>query len=216
MLRTLLSGGVVVTCDTNHTVHAPGDVLMQDHRITWVGASYGGDYDVRISITGRIVMPGLINAHTHSPMTLLRSLSDDVDLMVFLHERAWPREVRLTSEDVYWGSLLAGIEMLKSGVTTFVDMYFWEEDIARAVADLGIRAVITPGILQSPDWEPLLGTWERRTQNVLDFCRRWDGRFGRIHVGLGPHAPYTLPIEALSEIAQESRSAGLTPPHPSG
>jgi 5-methylthioadenosine/S-adenosylhomocysteine deaminase len=154
-------------------------------------------------------MPGLVNAHTHSPMTLFRGLADDVDLHVFLQERVWPREVMLTPGDVYTGSVLSGIEMLKSGVTSYVDMYFWEDDLARAALDVGMRALITPGILHSPAWEPILGGWERRTEDVLRFCRQWNGREGRIHTGLGPHAPYTLSLDALREIAAEARTARL-------
>jgi 5-methylthioadenosine/S-adenosylhomocysteine deaminase len=208
-VRTLLSGAVVATCDAQHTVHAPGDVVIEDDRVAYVGAAYDGPSDVRRDLSGFLLMPGLINAHTHSPMTLFRSLADDVDLQVFLHERVWPREIVLTSDDVYAGSLLANIEMLKAGVTTSVDMYFWEEDSAQAALDSGIRTVITPGILQAPAWEPILGTWEKRTQDVLEFCRRWDGREGRISAGFGPHAPYTLPLEALGEISAVARDAGF-------
>lgn len=208
-MKTLLSQGVIVTCDAEHTIHAQGDVVIEDDRISYVGPGYDGEYDERIDASGRLLMPGLINAHTHSPMTIFRGIADDVDLHVWLNEWIWPREVRLQPQDVYAGSLLSAVEMLKCGVTTCVDMYFWEEELVRAALDAGIRAVITPGILQAPAWEPLLGTWERRTADVLDFCKRWDGAEGRIHTGLGPHAPYTLTEQALTEIASEARSAGL-------
>jgi len=99
--------------------------------------------------------------------------------------------------------------MLKSGVTTSVDMYFWEEDSARAAIDSGIRSLITPGILQTPAWEPILGTWEMRTRDVLDFCLQWNGRDGRISTWFGPHAPYTLPLEALGEISRVARENGF-------
>ncbi|GAC1513570.1 MAG: hypothetical protein NVS2B16_18770 [Chloroflexota bacterium] len=115
--KTLLSGAVVVTCDEHHTVHAPGDVLIEGEHIAWVGSAHEGEYDVSLPAAGHLVMPGLINAHTHSPMTIFRSLADDVDLRVFLEERAWPREMRLTGEEAYAGSLLAGVEMLKCGIT---------------------------------------------------------------------------------------------------
>lgn len=208
-MRTLLSGGTVLTCDAHHTLHAPGDVVIQDDRIAYVGPRFDGEYDLRIPVSGRLVMPGFINAHTHSPMTLFRGLSDDVDLQVFLADRVWPREIRLTPQDVYAGAMLSAIEMLRSGVTTYVDMYFFEEDLARAAVDSGMRAIITPGILAVPQWEALLGSWERRAVDVLVFCRAWEGREGRVHTGLGPHAPYTLPVEAMGEIAREARAAGL-------
>jgi 5-methylthioadenosine/S-adenosylhomocysteine deaminase len=206
-MRTLLAGGVLVTCDESHTVHAPGDLVIEDDRIAYAGPRYEGETDERVSAEGRLLMPGLVNAHTHSPMSIFRGLADDVDLEVFLHERIWPREQKLRSEEVYAGTVLSAVEMLKRGVTTYVDMYFWEEDHARAAVDAGIRAVVTPGILDVGGWEELLG-WEKRLGVVLDFCERWDGREGRIHTGVAPHAPYTVPLEGLREVAAEARRTG--------
>jgi 5-methylthioadenosine/S-adenosylhomocysteine deaminase len=208
-MKTLIRGAVVVTCDEDHAVLLSGDLLMDGDRIAYVGDHYDGAYDVFVDGTGRLVMPGFVNAHTHSPMTLFRSLADDVDLQIFLNERVWPREVRLSGEEAYAGSILSGIEMLKSGVTTYADMYFFEEDLARAAIDVGLRAIITPAILETPQWTEILGSWETRTQTIVDFCRRWQGREGRIHTGFGPHAPYTLPLEALAEIAVEARRSGF-------
>lgn len=208
-MRTLLTGGVVVTCDEEHTIHAPGDLVIEDERILFAGQTYHGSYDARIPCDGKLLMPGLINAHTHSPMSLFRGLADDVDLRVFLNERVWPREIALTEEEAYGGAVLSAVEMLKRGVTTCADMYFFEDALARAALDTGIRALITPGILQTPAWEARLGGWERRTADVLAWCARWEGAEGRIHTGLGPHAPYTLPLSALVEIAREAAVAGL-------
>jgi 5-methylthioadenosine/S-adenosylhomocysteine deaminase len=88
-------------------------------------------------------------------------------------------------------------------------MYFWEEQLVQAALDVGIRAVVTPGILAVPAWEEILGRWDRRTSSLLDFCRQWQGHEGRISTGLGPHAPYTLPLPALAEIASEARRNDL-------
>lgn len=208
-MQTLLSGGVIVTCDEQDTVYDPGDLVIEDDRIAFVGPRYDGGCDYRVAAGGRLLMPGLINAHTHSPMSLFRGIADDVDLMVFLRERMWPREVKLTPGDIYAGAALSAIEMLKSGVTTYVDMYFFENELVRAALDTGVRAVVTPGILESPAWAPVLGDWERRTADLLDFCSRTEGQAGRIHTGLGPHAPYTLPLPALGEIAVEAKRADL-------
>lgn len=208
-MKTLLTGAVVVTCDSAWHVYAPGDVVIEGDRIQYVGERYAGEYDERIPATGRLLLPGLINAHTHAPMSIFRSLADDVDLMVFLEQRVWPREVRLRPDDVYAGTVLSAIEMLKSGVTCYADMYFFEDDLLRAAVDTGIRALVTPGIIQSPAWEPILGTWEQRTARVIEFCRKWQGHEGRIHTGVGPHAPYTLPFPALGEIAAEARKNNL-------
>ena len=206
-MRTLLAGGVLVTCDESHTVYAPGDLVIEDDRIAYAGARYDGEADERVSAEGRLLMPGLVNAHTHSPMSIFRGLADDVDLEVFLHERVWPREQKLRPEEVYAGTIISAVEMLKRGVTTYVDMYFWEEEHARAALDAGIRALVTPGILEVGGWEDLLG-WEKRLGVVLDFCERWEGRDGRIHTGVAPHAPYTVPVEGLREISAEAKRAG--------
>jgi 5-methylthioadenosine/S-adenosylhomocysteine deaminase len=146
-------------------------------------------------------MPGLVNAHTHSPMSLFRGIADDVNFQTFLFDRIWPREQILSPSDVYSGSMLSAVEMLKCGVTTYVDMYFWEEELVRAALDTGMRTLITPGILDVPAWTRILGPWEKRTEELVSFCHRWQGFGGRIHTGLGPHAPYSLPLEALKEIA---------------
>lgn len=204
-MRTLLTGATVVTCDREHTIHDPGDILLDGDSIGYAGPRYEGEYDVRLSADGKLLMPGMINAHTHSGMSLFRSLCDDVDLMVFLEERVWPREVQLTADEVYAGSLLSAIEMLKHGVTTYVDMYFFEDALVRAALDGGIRALITPTVLDVPHWEPVLGSWETQLDRGVAFCLAQEGRDGRIHTGLGPHAPYTVPLQALGEIAAEAR-----------
>ncbi len=206
-MRTLIRGAVVVTCDADHTVLSQGDVVIEDAHLVYVGSAYEGEYDHLVPAQGKLLMPGLINAHTHTPMSLFRGVADDVDLRTFLEERAWPREARLTSEHVYAGSSLSLLEMLKAGVTTYVDMYFYEEDLTRAALDSGLRAIITPGILEAPGLTSVLGSWEQRTRQVLDFRERWEGREGRITTGLGPHALYTLPLEALAAIATEARQA---------
>ncbi|MEJ7653439.1 MAG: purine-nucleoside phosphorylase [Chloroflexia bacterium] len=208
-MRTLLSGAIVLTCDEQHTVHSPGDVATDDGVISYVGPKYAGEYDERVDLSGRLLMPGLVNAHTHTPMSLFRGLADDVDLHVFLNERVWPREAKLSGDEAYAGALLSHVEMLTSGVTTCVDMYFHEDELARAALDSGIRTLITPGILEAPALAAMLGSWERRMAQVLDWCVRWKGVAGRIHTGLGPHSPYTLSLDALSDIAFEARNAEL-------
>jgi 5-methylthioadenosine/S-adenosylhomocysteine deaminase len=203
-----LHGGVVVTCDDAEAVFAPGDVVIEDDRISYVGPLYEGEYDVRLNVSGRLVMPGLINAHTHSGMSILRTLADDTDLMVFLEERVWPREILLNSNDVYAGSMLSAVEMVKCGVTTYVDMYFFEDSLARAAVDVGARALITPTIIDIPIWTSILGSWEQQLARCVEFCAEWQGYAGRIHTGIGPHAPYTVGLEALAEIAGEARRIG--------
>lgn len=199
----------MVTCDSSDTIYRAGDVLIEGERLAYVGPQYYGEYDVRLPMAGRLLMPGLINAHTHSPMTLFRGLADDVDLNTFLTERVWPRELVLTPEEAYSGSVLSAAEMLRSGVTTYVDMYFFEEALVQAAVDTGSRALITPALLDVPAWEPVLGRWERRLERLLAFAQQWNGYEDRIYLGLGPHAPYTMPLPALREVAAAAQGAGL-------
>src|SRR5690606_21044137 len=103
-------------------------------------------YEV-IDARDRLVMPGLINTHTHAAMVLFRGVADDLPLMTWLKEKIWPLEARLTAEHVYWGTRLAINEMLLSGTTTFADMYFFLEEEARAVEETGIRAVLSRGLI---------------------------------------------------------------------
>lgn len=96
---------------------------------------------------GMLAMPGLINAHTHVAMTLMRSYADDLPLKDWLETKIWPFEDKMSPEDVYWGTMLGIVEMIKSGTTCFADMYFFEDQIAQAVADSGMRAVLARGMV---------------------------------------------------------------------
>lgn len=160
-------------------------------------------------LTG-LLLPGLVNAHAHSAMTVLRGLGGDLPLMRWLQEIMWPAEGRLRAPDVAAGTALGCVEMLRAGVTTSVEMYFYAEAIVDAVLAVGSRAVVTPGIIAVPGWDRL-GTW----QQMLDGISRWidaDGlRFGpgeRIELGYGPHAAYTLPAEALAAAGAAARQRG--------
>lgn len=146
-------------------------------------------------------MPGLVNCHCHSPMTLFRGAAEDVPLQRFLQEVLWPREARLTDEDVYWGSTLACAELLRNGVTTSCEMYVHEHGMLRAFLDAGSRAFLTPGVMHVPGWLD----WRRRLDDVLAFHAAEAGRHPRIEVGIAAHAYYTLPPEALEAIAAAAR-----------
>lgn len=157
-----------------------------------------------------ILLPGLVNAHAHTAMTALRGLGGDLPLMRWLTEVIWPAEARLDAEDVRAGMLVGACEMLGAGITTSVEMYFYNHAVVDAVLAAGSRAVVTPGIIAVPGWDRL-GTWEQ----MLEEVSRWidaDGlRFGpgeRIELGYGPHGAYTLPPEALAAAGQAARERG--------
>ncbi|MDI9260749.1 amidohydrolase [Alicyclobacillus sendaiensis] len=153
----------------------------------------------------RIAIPGLVNAHGHAAMTLLRGVGDDLPLMTWLQERIFPLEARLTGECVYWGTQLACWEMLLSGTTAYADMYMMMDHAAEAAAESGMRALLSIG-LAATDPE----VQAERLAASRAFVLAWHGKAdGRIQVALGPHAPYTCPEPFLSQIADLAAELGV-------
>jgi 5-methylthioadenosine/S-adenosylhomocysteine deaminase len=149
-------------------------------------------------------MPGFINCHTHAAMSMLRGYADDMPLMAWLSEKIWPREAHLSEEDIYWGSLLSILEMVKSGTTTFADMYFYMDQTARAAEESGIRASLSRGMVGNGD------TAEFAMRESEEFVREWNGKGeGRITCMLGPHAPYTCPPEYLERVIKLADTLGV-------
>ena len=155
---------------------------------------------------GGLLLPGLINAHCHSPMTLLRGQGEGLPLDRWLREVIWPREARIGAEDVYWGMTLASAELLRYGVTTTVEMYFHDDALAAAVDAAGGRCVVTPGVVVAPGWERF-GTWSERIEWIAGLRSRYADH-PRIEVGFGPHSAYALPDEALRAVGDAARATG--------
>ncbi len=155
--------------------------------------------DKIIDAKGKILLPGLINTHTHLSMTLFRGLADDLSLDSWLNDHIWPMEANLNGDYCYIGALLGAVELIKSGTTTFSDMYFYMEDVARAIDDAGIRAVLSYGMID-------FGDEERRKNEInenLSLFKNCNGMAdGRIKVFLGPHSPYTASEELLVQVRQ--------------
>jgi len=178
-----------------------GSIVIEGERIASIGGSSelgGTAFDRVLEGRGRLVMPGLVDAHTHLAMVLFRGFADDMPLQEWLEEAIWPAEKNLKGEEVYWASLLGIAELLRSGVTAFADMYFYMEEVARAVRESGIRALLAYGMI-APDEAQA----ERELERGLELVEGWHGAAeGRIRVALGPHAPYTCG-EALWQKARE-------------
>jgi len=144
--------------------------------------------DVELEGEGKLAISGFVNAHTHLAMVLLRGLADDVPLQVWLEDHVWPIEQQLQPEDVYWCTLLGIAEGIRSGTTAFIDMYFHCDQVARAVEESGVRALLSYGMI-APSLEDR-GMLELETSRT--FVKRWHGRAnGRIQATLSPHAVYT-------------------------
>ncbi|MGH3889119.1 MAG: amidohydrolase family protein, partial [Pseudonocardiaceae bacterium] len=207
-----LTAPVMLLCDEQCTVLRDAVVDVDGTgRIGHIGPSAGAPATPGpVRALSGILLPGLVNVHAHTAMTGLRGLGGDLPLMRWLTEVIWPAEARVDADDVYAGMLVGALEMLGAGITTSVEMYFHNDAVVDAVLVAGGRAVVTPGIIAVPGWDRL-GTWE----HMLDGISRWidiDGiRFGpgeRIELGYGPHAAYTLPLEALAAAGAAARERG--------
>ncbi|TCZ80252.1 amidohydrolase [Paenibacillus albiflavus] len=181
-----------------------GDILIENDRITQMGAKISEQADEVIQADGMVAMPGLVNAHQHSPMSLLRGFCDDLKLMDWLEQKMIPAEDRMTPEDIYWGAKLSMAEMIKSGTTAFADMYIHMNEIAHAVEEVGMRASLTRGLIFLGD------DGGKRLAEAIDLIDQWHGKAdGRITTMFGPHAPYTCSPEPLQEIIQLAVNRGL-------
>jgi 5-methylthioadenosine/S-adenosylhomocysteine deaminase len=208
MGKLLIKNATVITMESHDSVISGGEIAIDGAEIVGVGpaGSAPGDFipEKTIDATGMVALPGLVNTHTHAAMTLLRSYADDLPLMKWLEEKIWPLEARLEEEDIYWGTLLCCLEMIKSGTTTFADMYFFMDQAARAVEKAGLRANLSRGMIGvGPE-----------AQQALDygpgFVERWHGGAGgRISVRLGPHAPYTCPPDYLKKVIDLAGRLGV-------
>ena len=175
-------------------------LLIEDDLIAQIADEIDeGKADKIIDAEGKILLPGLINTHTHLSMTLFRGLADDLSLDSWLNDHIWPMEANLNGDYCYIGALLGAVELIKSGTTTFSDMYFYMEDVARAVEDSGIRAVLSYGMIDFGDAEKR----EAEIKENLDLFNSCNGMAdGRIKVFLGPHSPYTASEELLIKVRE--------------
>jgi 5-methylthioadenosine/S-adenosylhomocysteine deaminase len=201
---TLFINALVLTMDENFSQYLPGAVAVKDDSIVAVGneEALRNEFSAQetIDCNGKILMPGLINAHTHVPMTLLRGLADDLRLDVWLMGYMMPVERQFVSpEFVRLGTLLACAEQIRSGVTTFNDMYYFEEDVAQAAADAGMRAVCGQTVMKFP--APDAASYEDSLQMAREFIQRWKDH-PLIVPAVAPHAPYTCTDEILQATAQ--------------
>ncbi len=162
--------------------------------------------DDLLDARGGALVPGLVNGHTHAAMTLLRGFGDDLPLMEWLQTRIWPTEAKLTADDVYWGTRLACLEMVRSGTTSFADMYWHGPAVARAVADSGLRAWAATVYFDGDD--AAAGATAR--PQVLEDLDATAAVGGLVTPSLGPHAVYTVHRSSLEWLAQLADERSLT------
>ncbi|NGY61912.1 amidohydrolase [Lentzea sp. NEAU-D13] len=201
-----LHAPVVLPCDPSCSVLRDAVVDVVDGRITYVGgAADAPAFDGEVRSLSGILLPGLVNTHAHSPMTVLRGLGSDLPLLRWLQEQMWPNEARMTAADVGTGMLLGAVEMLRHGVTTSAEMYFHGPELVSSVRAAGSRVVFGGAILDVPGM-----SWRSLTDEISTWIDA-DGLVsadGRIELAYGPHSAYTLSAAQLTAVAVEARARG--------
>jgi 5-methylthioadenosine/S-adenosylhomocysteine deaminase len=197
----IIRGGTVVTMDAASRVIDNGAVAVRGERIVAVGPAneINAKFTARrvIQATGKVVMPGLINTHTHVPMCLFRGIADDLVLMEWLTKYIFPAEAKNVDEEfVRWGTRLGCLEMIAGGTTTYCDMYYFESAIAEETAKAGMRAVLGQTLIDFP--APDNKTWDAGIAAVTKFVARWKGH-PLITPAIAPHAPYTVSTEHMKQ-----------------
>lgn len=205
----LITGGTVVTMAGPNIER--GSVAIRDGEIVAVGPSSEVDkkYSAKtvIKAGGHAVLPGFVNAHTHVPMTLFRGIADDRELMDWLTNFIFPAEAKnVDREFVKWGTRLAAAEMIRSGTTTFADMYYFESDIARETKAAGLRAVLGETLIDFP--APDNKTWDAAIAYMRDYARQWKGD-RLITPAIAPHAPFTVSKEHLQQVRALATELGI-------
>lgn len=195
----LLTHAVVLSMDAQSTIYEPGAIAIRGNQI--VAAGLEAEVNQRftsqqvIDCQGKVLMPGLVNAHTHVPMTLLRGLADDLRLDVWLMGYMMPVERNFVSpEFVRLGTRLACAELIRTGVTSFADMYYYEDQVAKATAEVGMRALCGQTILKFPS--PDAQYYEESLEKAREFIQNWHNH-PLIIPSIAPHAPYTCTQEIL-------------------
>ncbi len=208
----IVKGAHIVTMDAEGSVIADGAIVIDEGIILDIGSSADieAKYSAAATLEGdkRIVMPGLVNGHSHAAMTLLRGVADDLALMDWLQNYIFPAEVEFVDpEFVRIGTELACWEMIRGGTTTFVDMYYYPDTIAEVVESSGMRALISATVIdqRSPDAENA----DDSIAKGNGFIERWQGKNSRITPIFGPHANYTLNAEQLKATRAAAMQYGV-------
>ncbi len=202
----LIKNGLIMTMDPANRIIKNGFLSVENGKISAIGESAKAPKDDHvIDASGKLVMPGMVNTHTHLSMTLFRGYVDDLAFWEAWPKKIWPREKLLTPKDVYYGSLLGCIELIESGTTTFNDMYFFPEETAKAVEETGLRSVLsTPAFdfYRAEDTEKQTADTENAIKSITALKNE------RIIPAVGPHAIYSCSEKLLNNVKSLSERNG--------
>jgi 5-methylthioadenosine/S-adenosylhomocysteine deaminase len=201
MADIIIKNGYVLTMDPEFGDLKNGVVVIDDGSIVEVAESTEATADTVIDARGGVVMPGFVNTHTHAGMTLFRGYADDLPLAQWLQDHIWPAEAELTASDVFAGTSLACLEMIKSGTVAFADMYFFMEEVGKVVESSGLRAALSYGMIEL--WDDEKG--KNELKKGKGFVNEWNGNADeRISAMYGPHAPNTCSKEFLIKVKEQA------------
>jgi len=211
-LDILISGGTTLTISPDMAIVENSEIGIKNGTIAFVREQEGSLEDYRckkrIDASGSLIMPGLVNTHTHLPMVCFRGLADDLPLMEWLNNHIFPAEAKYVNRDmVYHGSLLAMAEMMLSGTTTFCDAYFFEGAVAEATRETGMRGVVCQGFIDFPT--PDNPDPSKKEYTARSFIEKWTGVSPLITPALVCHSPYTCSPETLTLIQGIAREHDL-------
>ncbi len=204
-MNILIRGANVLLFENEEAVIKEADIAIEDGIIKSVG-SVDEQFiaEKTIEANGMIAMPGLINTHTHIPMSLLRNYADDMAFWEWLQEKVWPIEAKMNEEDIYWGSMLSISELIMSGTTCFNDMYRFAGTVAKAMADTGIRGAVSNTLFDMTRNE------DNGFEKAIEIHKQWHGASnGRISTFISPHAPYTCSDDYLKGAAETAKRLGV-------
>ena len=200
----LIKNATILTMETDEPEFLEANLGVKGNRIIFIG-DIPHDFKAVTEVdgTGKVVLPGLVNSHSHIAMSLMRHYADDLPFWTWLNDRIMPLEHKLTGSDIYAGSMLSIAEMIRSGITTFADMYFFVDEIAQAVSETGIRANLSRGLVFNTPADI------SKIDESLELFKKWNNLHGeRIKIDLGPHAPYTCGPEYLKKISKIAGDIG--------
>lgn len=203
-MSLLIKNATVLTMETDEPEFLEADLGIQGNRIVFIGdIPHGFKAVTEIDGIGKVVLPGLVNSHSHIAMSLIRHYADDLPFWTWLNDRIIPLEHKLTGPDIYAGSMLSIAEMIRSGITTFADMYFFVDEIARAVSETGIRANLSRGLVFNTPADI------SKIDESLELFNKWNNSNDeRIKIDLGPHSPYSCGPEYLKRISKIALDIG--------
>jgi len=208
----VIHSGIIVTVNPDFDIIEDGIVCIKKGRLERIEPRSDGslipEANEIIDAKGGIIMPGLVNTHTHLPMSIFKGLSDDLPLMTWLNEHIFPAESKhINAESVRLGSLLACAEILLSGTTTCCDGYFFEDEVAKAVFDTGLRAILGQGVIDFP--APGLPEPSDNVNNAIRFTNKWYNKSQMITPSIFCHSPYTCSEGTLKKAKHAASSKNL-------